>query len=64
MNETPSIPARIRRSVRRLLATIDRAVAASHELERARDALLRESERLQQLSIVGSDQEAHRDGAI
>lgn len=53
----PPLPTRVRRSVRRLLDAIDVAVAASREVEKARDALAKESDRLQRFAVVGADEE-------
>jgi hypothetical protein len=55
MNAETALPDHVRQSVRRLLDAIDNALSASREVERARDALVREAERLQQLRVVSEE---------
>jgi len=52
-------PERLRAKARRLLASIDRFLAAAKEVERARDALAREAERREKLRLVHPGETDH-----
>jgi len=60
MNRPSNTEDRTRRTVRRLLQAIDRALAAVREVAAARDALEREALRKPRLSIVpGESEDGH-----
>jgi hypothetical protein len=62
MGNASPLLSRVRRSVRRLLAAIDRALAAAREVERARDALAREAGHLRPLRVhCPEDEHASQD---
>jgi hypothetical protein len=55
MNAPRRTRGRVPRSIRRLLDAIDRTISAAKELEQARDAVARESERLSKFRVVGAE---------
>jgi hypothetical protein len=52
MQKQPAVPEPVRRTIRHLLDAVDRSVRASREVERARDALIREAERYARVRIA------------